>query len=47
MLRGAYQKGQEQKGQVKADLEQGKERAQEQASRARQDGQTGARPAIG
>ena len=31
MLRGAYQKGQEQKGQVKADMEKGKERAKEQA----------------
>ena len=47
MLRNAYQKGQEQKGQVKADMEKGKERAQEQADRVRSDGKTGARPAIG
>jgi hypothetical protein len=57
LLRGAYRKGQEQKGQVKADLQQGKERAQDQAQSAaqqtrpraepvRRDG-TGARPATG
>ena len=56
LLRGAYQKGQEQKGQVKADMQQGKERAQDQAQSAtqetrprakpvRRDG-TGARPAT-
>jgi Conserved TM helix len=58
MLRGAYQKGQEQKGQVKADMQKGKERAQEQAQAATQqagprakpmpsDGAPGARPATG
>jgi mechanosensitive ion channel-like protein len=58
MLRGAYQKGQEQKGQVRADMQKGKERAQEQAQAATQqagarakpmpsDGATGARPATG
>ena len=57
MLRNAYQKGQQQKGQVKADMQQGKERAQDQAQSAmqetspraepvRRDG-TGARPATG
>src|SRR5215208_7768768 len=54
MLRGAYQKGQEQKGQVKADMQKGKERAQEQAGSqgrpraepVRADG-AGARPATG
>jgi hypothetical protein len=57
MLRGAYQKGQQQKGQVKADMQTGKERAQDQAQSAmqetraraepvRRDG-TGARPATG
>jgi mechanosensitive ion channel-like protein len=56
LLRGAYQKGQEQKGQVKADMQKGKERAQDQAQSAtqetrpraepvRRDG-TGARPAT-
>jgi small-conductance mechanosensitive channel len=47
MLRNAYQKGQEQKGQVKRDMETGKERAKEQANNARSDGPAGARPAIG
>jgi hypothetical protein len=58
MLRGAYQKGREQKGQVRADMEKGQERAQEQAKAATQqagprakpvpsDGATGARPATG
>jgi hypothetical protein len=58
LLRGAYQKGQEQKGQVKADMQKGKQRAQEQAQPAAQkarpqaepiraDGATGARPATG
>ena len=47
MLRGAYQKGQEQKGQVKRDLEKGKERAQDQAGSALPDGNTGARPVTG
>jgi hypothetical protein len=53
MLRGAYQKGQEQKGQVKQDMQKGKERAQEaaherrpRAEPMRSDG-TGARPASG
>jgi small-conductance mechanosensitive channel len=57
MLRGAYQKGQQQKGQVKADMQTGKQRAQDQAQSAtqetraraepvRRDG-TGARPATG
>jgi hypothetical protein len=53
MLRGAYQKGQEQKGQVKQDMQKGKERAQEAAGQhrpraepMRSDG-TGARPATG
>jgi hypothetical protein len=57
LLRGAYQKGQEHKGQVKADMQKGKERAQDQAQSATQqtrppaesvrlDG-TGARPATG
>jgi small-conductance mechanosensitive channel len=58
MLRGAYQKGQQQKGQVRADMQKGKERAREQAQAATQqagprakptpsDGATGARPATG
>jgi small-conductance mechanosensitive channel len=47
MLRNAYQKGQEQKGQVKADMQKGKERAQDQAASMSSDGTTGARPAIG
>ena len=47
MLRGAYQKGQDQKGQVKADMQKGKERAREQAPSMTTDGQTGARPATG
>jgi hypothetical protein len=58
MLRGAYEKGQEQKGQVKADMQMGKERVQEQVQDAKQDrrprsepirsdGNTGARPATG
>jgi hypothetical protein len=57
MLRNAYQKGQEQKGQVKADMQKGKARAQEQAQGLKQDrpraepmradGNTGARPASG
>ena len=53
MLRNAYQKGQEQKGQVKADMQKGKERAQEatggdrpRAEPVRGDGM-GARPATG
>ncbi len=36
MLGDAYRKGQEQKGQVKADVQKGKERGQEQAERGRQ-----------
>ena len=47
MLRGAYQKGQEQKGQVKQDVQKGKERAQDQAGSALPDGNTGARPVTG
>jgi small-conductance mechanosensitive channel len=47
LLRGAYQTGQEQKGQVKADMQKGKERAQEQTGSATSDGTPGARPAIG
>ena len=48
MLRNAYQKGQEQKGQVKADLQKGKERGQQQAAAATGDGAgAGARPATG
>jgi hypothetical protein len=47
MLRGAYQKGQEQKGQVKRDMQKGKERAQDQAGSALPDGNTGARPVTG
>jgi len=48
MLRNAYQKGQEQKGQVKADLQKGKERGQRQAETATGDGAgAGARPATG
>src|SRR5688500_16406839 len=58
MLRGAYQRGQEQKGQVRADMQKGKERAEAQAQPAaqkarpraepmRSDGATGARPATG
>jgi hypothetical protein len=55
MLRGAYQKGQEHKGQVKADMQKGKDRAQEQVSQAtrpraeplRADGTTRGRPATG
>jgi hypothetical protein len=51
MLRNAYRKGQEQKGQVKADMQKGKRRAREQtrpqAEPMRSDGATGARPATG
>ena len=47
MLRGAYEKGQEQKGQVKQDMQKGKERAQDQAGSALPDGNTGARPVTG
>jgi hypothetical protein len=47
MLRGAYRKGQEQKGQVKADLQKGKERGQQQARAATSDGTSGARPLTG
>jgi hypothetical protein len=58
MLRGAYRKGQQQQGQVRADLQRGKQRAREQAPAAaqqagprakpmRSDGATGARPASG
>lgn len=36
MLGDAYQKGQEQKGQVKADVQKGKERGQEQAERGKE-----------
>ena len=39
MLGSAYQKGQEQRGQVKADLQKGKERGQEQAERGKQKAQ--------
>jgi small-conductance mechanosensitive channel len=57
MLRNAYRKGQEHGGQVKADIQTGKERARDQAQTAtqqarprgepmRRDG-TGARPATG
>jgi Conserved TM helix len=57
MLRGAYQKGQDQKDQVKRDLETGRERAKDEAGEAssrmrpraeplRQDGAGGARPAT-
>jgi hypothetical protein len=57
LLRGAYEKGQEQKDQVKADMQKGKERAEDQSQSAtqqtrpraepvRRDG-TGARPATG
>jgi small-conductance mechanosensitive channel len=57
MLRGAYQKGQQQKGQVSADIQKGKERAEDQvqsatqetrprAEQVRRDG-TGVRPATG
>ena len=42
MLRNAYQKGQEQKGQVKADMQKGKERAQDQAQSAMQETRPGA-----
>ena len=57
MLRNAYQKGQQQKGQVKADLQKGKERAQDQAPSSTQETRQrtepvrldgpGARPATG
>ncbi|HET8821857.1 MAG TPA: mechanosensitive ion channel [Thermoleophilaceae bacterium] len=47
MLRGAYQKGQEQKGQVKQDMQKGRERARDQAGSALPDGNTGARPVTG
>jgi Conserved TM helix len=40
MLGSAYQKGQEQRGQVKADIQKGKERGQEQAERGKQKAQT-------
>ena len=57
MLRGAYQKGQQQRDQVKADIQKGKQRAEDQAPSAMQetppraepvrwDG-TGARPTTG
>ena len=39
MLGSAYQKGQEQRGQVKADLRKGKERGQEQAERGKEKAQ--------
>jgi hypothetical protein len=57
LLRGAYQKGQEQKDQVKADLQTGQERARQAPAAAKavrprsesmpSDGATGARPATG
>ena len=48
MLRGAYQKGQEQKGQVKQDMQKGKERTKEQAPSSLSDGGgAGARPITG
>ena len=47
MLRGAYQKGQEQKGQVKQDMQKGKERAQDQAGSALPHGNTGDRSVTG
>ena len=47
MLRNAYHKGQQQKGQVKADLEKGKERGQRQAQAAGRADGVGARPATG
>ena len=47
MLRNAYQKGQEQKGQVKADLRKGKERGQQQAAATGDGAGAGARPATG
>jgi len=48
MLRNAYQKGHEQQGQVKADLQKAKERGQRQAETATGDGAgAGARPATG
>lgn len=48
MLRGAYRKGQEQRGQVKADLETGKERGRQQARAATGDNAGGgARPVAG
>jgi hypothetical protein len=57
MLRGAYQKGQQQKGQLKADIQKGKERAEGRAQSATQETRpraepmrpdgTGARPATG
>ena len=40
MLREAYDKGQEQSGRVKQDLETGRQRGQEQAERAKQEAQT-------
>ncbi len=39
MLDSAYRKGQQQQGQVKADLQKGKERGQEQAERGKQKAQ--------
>jgi hypothetical protein len=58
MLRGAYEKGREQRGQVRADIQKGQERAREQPQAATQqagprakpmpsDGATAARPATG
>jgi hypothetical protein len=47
MLRNTYQKGQEQNGQVKADLQKGKERGQRQAEAATGGDGAGARPATG
>jgi len=40
LLRGAYDKGQEQRGQVKRDLQTGKERGQQDAQRAKEEAQT-------
>jgi small-conductance mechanosensitive channel len=45
MLRNAYQKGQQHKGQVKADMQKGKQRAQDQAQSAMQESHPRAEPA--
>ena len=47
MLRGAYQKGQENRDQVRQDMQQGKERAKEEISKAREATEGAGSPAPG
>src|SRR5688572_24859765 len=47
MLEGAYQKGQEQKDQVRSDMQQGKERAREEIDRAREAAQNSGGDPVG